>query len=131
MRMLRQFILFSLMATLLSACPPPRGEDLPVGETQQGTNNAVQALMVDARAAFETGRYALAATYLERAARIEPNNPYVWSFMAEVRLAQRQYAQALQLLTLSDSLAPAHDRALKEKNQRIRAQAEAAQAMQP
>ena len=122
MRVLKQFVLLGLVALMLGGCP--RGENLPVTNIPGGSNSAVQSLMLDARTAFEAGNYSLAATYLERAGRIAPNNPYVWSAMAEVKLAQGEYAQAIQFVTLSDSLAAPQDQALQQKNRTIRAQAQ-------
>lgn len=124
MRTLKLILLPILVATLLSACP--RGEDMPVEGVVPKHNAAVESLMLDADNAIQAGNYSLAATYLERAARIDPNNAYVWTMLAEVKLAQGQYAQAIQMVTLSESLIGNRDPALNQRNKTIRLQAQQA-----
>lgn len=53
-----------------------------------------------------------AAATLERALRIEPRNAWLWNELAQVRLAQGQYAQAVSLAKKSISFAGGERRLL-------------------
>jgi cytochrome c-type biogenesis protein CcmH/NrfG len=64
-----------------------------------------------------------AAQALERGLRIAPKDGYLWSQLAEVRLAQHRYGQALSLAKKSNSLAQGN-RPLIRRNQQIMVQAE-------
>lgn len=60
-----------------------------------------------------------ASSSLERALRIEPNNPVLWNRLARVRLEQKQYEQATQMAKRSNSFAAADDAGLRRDNQDI------------
>ena len=67
------------------AAPPPR---------QFHLGSATSALVTQAHQQATSGDTAQAAATLERALRIEPDNPLVWIELGRVRLAQNNPAQA-------------------------------------
>ena len=93
--------------------PPPERLPSPRAET-----TAVAGLMDSARADTAAGRLANAAATLERALRIEPRNARLWHELGQVRLRQRDYAQAEGLAARSNTLAGS-DADLRSANQRL------------
>ena len=79
------------------AAPPP----LP----PVSGNRAVVALLERAQLDAGAGRPDAAGATLERALRIEPRNAWLWHELAQLRLAQGQYAQAVALAQKSNSFA--------------------------
>ena len=69
-------------------------------------NPAVTQLMADAGSAESNGDYDQAAGLLERALRIQPQNPEILQSMAEVQLGVRDYQQALNFAVRSYDLGP-------------------------
>ena len=69
-------------------------------------NPAVKALIADAGAAERNGDYGQAASYLERALRIQPRDPEILQSMAEVQLQMRDYEQALNFSSRSYEIGP-------------------------
>jgi len=69
-------------------------------------NPAVKELLADAGAAEQTGDYGQAASYLERALRIQPRDPEILQSMAEVQLQMRDYEQALNFASRSYDIGP-------------------------
>lgn len=57
-------------------------------------NPASQALVTQAQAQRKRGDLPGATVSLERALRIEPNNPLLWIEMGRLRMDQRNYTQA-------------------------------------
>lgn len=126
--------------------PPPavqaQTSPVPGGETVPGTdipaaaelpplppasgNRAVMALLDRAQADAGSGRPDAASATLERALRIEPRNARLWHELAQLRLAQGQYAQAISLAQKSNSFAGAQ-RQLQAMNWRVIGQARIAQ----
>lgn len=122
--------------------PPVQTSPVPGGEAQPGTelpavpeppplppasgNRAVIALLDRAQADVGAGRPDAASATLERALRIEPRNARLWHELAQLRLAQGQYAQAISLAQKSNSLAGAQ-RQLQALNWRVIGQARIAQ----
>lgn len=82
----------------------------------------VVALLDNAAEHQRGGRLDGAAAALERALRIAPQNAVIWQRLADIRLQQKRYDQAIQLATKANSLA-ADDRLLQARNWRIIAQA--------
>ncbi len=80
----------------------------PVTEPQP-TGSAVLALLQTADLQQADGQLAAAAASLERALRIEPQNPWTWYRLAAVRLDQGRLDQAEQLARRCDSLAGSDD----------------------
>lgn len=89
-------------------------------------NRAVIALLDRAQMDAGAGRPDAASATLERALRIEPRNARLWHELAQLRLAQGQYAQALALAQKSNSFAGAQ-RQLQAMNWRVIGQARIAQ----
>lgn len=81
-------------------------------------STAVASLMDSARTDTAAGRLANAAASLERALRIEPRNPRLWSELARVRFQQRDYAQAESTALRSESWA-GKDNLLRADNWRL------------
>jgi predicted Zn-dependent protease len=81
-------------------------------------NTAVLALLDRAHQDSEAGRRDVAGASLERALRIEPRNPWLWHELAQLRLAQGKYAQAVSLAQKSNSFARP-DRSLQSRNWRL------------
>jgi len=109
-----------LGAVLLAGCAtlvgPPQGQR-PVSE-----NGAVLALVDSAQADMDTGQTDNAAAKLERALRIEPQNPVLWQKLAKLRLEQGQYQQAEGLAARANGWS-GNDKQLRAENWRIIGQA--------
>ena len=88
---------------------------------------AVQVLLARAEDQRRSGDLGGAAGSLERALRIEPNNPEPWSRLAAVRAEQGRFAMAEEFAAKSNSLAALEDRTLKRRNWEIIAAARRAQ----
>lgn len=89
-------------------------------------NRAVIALLDRAQLDAGAGRPVAAGATLERALRIEPRNARLWHELAQLRLAQGQYAQAVALAQKSNSFAGTQRR-LQAMNWRVIGQARIAQ----
>lgn len=89
---------------------PSSGEGGGVGAEQVpkpviSGNHAVLALLDRARIDIGVGQRESAGASLERALRIEPRNAWLWQELAQLRLSQGQYAQAISLAKKSISFA--------------------------
>lgn len=80
------------------APPPERVEPpqpLPEPAVREPTLGAAsRALVGQAQTQLATGNYAIAASSIERALRIEPGNPLLWIELGKVRQAEGNYVQA-------------------------------------
>jgi len=108
-----------------SPSPPPSSSPVPAEPSAPPVlrpatreTGAVASLMDSARADTAGGRLANAAATLERALRIEPRNPRLWSELARVRFQQRDYAQAESTALRSESWAGT-DNLLRADNWRL------------
>jgi cytochrome c-type biogenesis protein CcmH/NrfG len=90
----------------------------PVAPPETSGNTAVLALLNKAHDQAAAGWMDASAANLERALRIEPQNPVLWQELARVRLAQGQYRQAENLAAKSNALAGGN-RYLQTDNWRI------------
>lgn len=97
--------------------PPPARKT-----TSHPTPPAVKALIEDAEAAAQDGQWDNAAATLERAIRIQPRNPILWSLLANTRLQQHQY-QAAEDLAKKSNVFAAGDKELIQQNWRLVSQA--------
>ena len=91
----------------------PRGvvvEQVP--KSNMSSNPAVIALLDRAQIDTDTGHREAAGASLERGLRIEPRNAWLWHELAQLRLAQGQYAQAIALARKSISFAARDHRLL-------------------
>ena len=96
------------------------GDFVPqVPKTEMSENRAVIALLDQAQSDNEAGQRDAAGASLERALRIEPRNPWLWLELAQVRLAQGQYSQAITLARKSNSFAGHQSRVLASNWQLI------------
>jgi tetratricopeptide (TPR) repeat protein len=55
---------------------------------------ASRSLLGQAQVQLQSGNYALAASSIERALRIEPDNPLLWIELGNIRQAEGNYIQA-------------------------------------
>jgi predicted Zn-dependent protease len=88
--------------------PPPSSEGIivePVPKPVMSGNQAVIALLDRAQLDTAAGQREAAGASLERALRIEPRNAWLWQELAQLRLTQGQYAQAISLAQKSISFA--------------------------
>lgn len=69
-------------------------------------NPAVEELMADASAAERAGEADRAAMLLERALRIQPRDPELLQQVAEIKLQQAEYEQALNFAVRSFDVGP-------------------------
>ncbi len=81
----------------------------------------VLKLMRDADEAFAASDYVTAALAFERALRIEPHNALLWHRLAQVRVRQQHFHQAIQLASKSNTLT--RDKQLRVSNWLLIAQA--------
>jgi tetratricopeptide (TPR) repeat protein len=91
------------------ALPPPEiepSQPLPPPSTRTYTLSAAsKALVTQAETQRKTKNFVQAAATLERALRIEPNNPLLWLEYAELREDESNYAQAENLARKAVALA--------------------------
>ncbi len=86
--------------------PPEANDNVDLGPRPAvSENKAVIALLDRAQTDSTAGQREAAGASLERALRIEPRNPWLWLELAQLRLAQGQYAQAITLARKSNSFA--------------------------
>jgi predicted Zn-dependent protease len=141
---MNRYSLFLIPALLLAGCatppatsggatpeaPPPQiGEEtfvIPETKPVMSGNRAVIALLDRARLDSEAGKRESAGASLERALRIEPRNAWLWHELAQLRLAQGQYAQAITLAQKSTSFA-GRERRLQAMNWKVIGDARVAQ----
>lgn len=87
----------------LTACQAPKdktpGWTSESGEVRPGpkTGKAVLALLKKARLSSKKGSLSEAESHLERALRIEPQNPALWLYMAKLRLFAEKPKEAINL----------------------------------
>lgn len=84
--------------------PEPVPEPTPSTREYQ-LGSASRSLVNQAHTQLAAGNYAVAAGSIERALRIEPNNPLLWLELGRVRQAEGSYAQAENLGRKALSLA--------------------------
>jgi predicted Zn-dependent protease len=111
------------------AIPQPSAEAIaiePVPKSDMSGNKAIIALLDRAQIDSNAGNREAAGSSLERALRIEPRNAWLWLELAQLRLAQGQYAQATTLARKSISFA-GRDRRLQALNWQVIGNARVAQ----
>ncbi|MBU1425854.1 MAG: tetratricopeptide repeat protein [Gammaproteobacteria bacterium] len=110
------------------AVPQP-GEAIviePAPNTVMSGNPAVVALLDRSRIDTAAGQREAAGASLERALRIEPRNAWLWNELAQLRLTQGQYMQAITLAQKSNSFA-GRERRLQAMNWKVIGNARVAQ----
>ncbi len=95
-------------------------------DNSRSMSPVAKRLMASAISNKAVGDFDSAASDLERALRIEPNNASLWSQLADVRYSQKQFKQAVQLAAKSNTLA-ASDISLRRQNWVLMANAYSAQ----
>jgi tetratricopeptide (TPR) repeat protein len=86
--------------------PAPVPKQVPPAVVRQyRLGAAAQALVTQAQQQQRQGNPAAAVTTLERALRIEPNNPLLWLELSRVRLQTRDAAQTVSVARKALSLA--------------------------
>ena len=122
---MRYLLLLLVLAGCAAQTPapveqPPRPSEVapPPLRPAVRESTAIASLMDNARQDAAAGRLANAAASLERALRIEPRNPRLWSELARVRFQQRDYAQAESTALRSESWA-GKDNLLRADNWRL------------
>jgi predicted Zn-dependent protease len=98
----------------------------PVPKSDMSDNKAVIALLDRAQTDNDSGQREAAGASLERALRIEPRNPWLWLELAQVRLSQGQYEQAITLARKSNSFA-GHQSRVQAANWQVIGKARVAQ----
>ena len=86
----------------------PADTSEPVESGPVSGNPAVIALMDDTEFNISQGNPEAAAGSLERALRLEPKNPWLWHRLAELKLGQGDWRQAVALAQKSNSLSADH-----------------------
>lgn len=87
-------------------------------QASQNQTGAVQSLLDEANSAVKAGQLEKAATALNRAVRLEPNNASIWYDLAQIRLHQGKYEQSEQLAKKSIDFAKGNQD-LMNKNWRV------------
>ncbi len=96
-----------------SAVADPEYARSSTGKTSiAGASPAVVELLQNAQSQAQAGHADTAAATLERAIRIEPENPWLWHRLAVSRLQQSNWEQARELASRSNALAQGHTRLL-------------------
>lgn len=72
----------------------PQPEPTPPAVREPTLGAASRALVSQAQTQMATKNYPVAASSIERALRIEPDNPLLWIELGKVRLAEGNYVQA-------------------------------------
>ena len=93
-----------VIAALVAGCASPTPQ---VGSMSD--NQAVTALVEEARSSRAEMRFGRAAAQLERALRIEPANSVLWHELAWVYMDQGSPDQAIQFATKSNTLTRDND----------------------
>lgn len=106
-------------ASPLSESEAPRALD---ANESPPPSTAVTALLDTAGQQARAGNLDTAAATLERALRLEPRNPELWTRLAEIRLQQGEFDQAANLAAKSNNLA-GNNAALITRNLKIIEQA--------
>lgn len=106
--------------------PLPEDEEASAGEQAEPMRAApaVVELQREAQAASAAGEHERAAALLERALRVDPQNPALWHNLAIVRFRQGEHAQAENLALRSVDRAQGRDD-LQRRNWELIAEARA------
>ena len=98
---LRTLLLIAAVSLLACQAPKDKTHDWTSesGEVRPGpkTSKAVLALLKKSRQASTAGSLSTAESHLERALRIEPQNPSLWLYMAKLRLYAAKSKEAINL----------------------------------
>lgn len=84
----------------------PASQDSAGVQVYSLQNPAVKQLTAQARESESAGDLDQAGAYLERALRIQPQDPQLLQFMAEIKLQEKDYQQALNFAVKSYDTGP-------------------------
>ena len=106
------------------ALPLPEGPDLRIETMQERkvVSPVVKRLIASARSQTLSQDWDGASGSLERALRIEPRNPNLWSALAEAKCEQGAWQKCIQLAAKSNTLSRA-DSSLRRRNWHLMATA--------
>lgn len=107
-------IVLVMVGAIIGGCAVRKLSPPPLVRTRE-MPPAAASLLAEAETALEKGDAARAETYLERAIRIDPEGPVLWSALAQVKYKREQYPQAIQMALKSNANA-AGDSGLRRKN---------------
>lgn len=127
---MRLVMLATTLALLMSGCAGNLGQttmpaDQPVTGTAGGRgadldmSRAARTLLEQGRDQRRAGEYAQASASLERALRIESDEPEVWLEMGWLRFDEGNFVQAEQMGRKAQSLAPAGSSAAAQASRLI------------
>lgn len=83
-------------------------QKVSIPSEEKGKQRAALVLLEDAEKELFSGNAVKAEEYLERAIRIEPQNPLLWHGLAKSKLQQGFYFQAIQMSLKSNSYTSSH-----------------------
>jgi len=106
------------------ALPLPEGPDLQIETVQERkvASPVVKRLIASARTQRQSRDWDGASGSLERALRIEPRNPSLWSALAEIKCEQGAWQKCIQLAAKSNTLSGT-DSTLRRRNWHLMATA--------
>lgn len=115
-RIIRLTLAMTLVTSVLVGCTPITQS--PARSTAVTQNSAVMSLYQQAQDERSAGRFDSAEAALERAVRIESNNPHLWFELAQVSKEKGAVDKARSLAQRAQSLARA-DAALSRRISRF------------
>ena len=132
-RLLHLIVAVPIFGFLLNGCAkqavfyPAPGEQDPGEQQEMGipavpkgySSGPANALYHDATQAMAAGAFDRAELSLERALRIEPDNPFYWYTMGKIKYRQGAHNQAVQFCLKSKSLAGRDTRLIRMNDELI------------
>lgn len=109
--------------------PPDRPVVTPPPVEYKAITGKATGIYNEAEEALRAGRYSTAEMLLERALRIEPQNPHYWYTLGMAKYRQGKYPQAIQFCLKAESLA-ASQPGLLARNRELLTQAKKASGAQ-
>lgn len=97
---------------------PPVKKELTPPEKKYEKTAIINQFIIQAKTQHENGNNKQAVATLERGLRIAPKDAQLWSYLAEIKLDQHQYQQALSFAKKSNAVA-GNNAAIFEKNLKI------------
>jgi tetratricopeptide (TPR) repeat protein len=85
--------------------PPPQPSVYQPPQEDKALTGPATGIYTEAEAALQAGRYSTAEVLLERALRIEPQNPHYWYSLSMAKYRQGRFSQAVQFCLKAESLA--------------------------
>jgi Flp pilus assembly protein TadD len=117
-------LIIAISCGLFAGCvgAPPRvpssGSSTTVDPAPRPADRAATLLLRQSRTARDAGLYEDATNAIERALRIEPNNPYLWIELGEIKYEDGDRAQA-ELMARKALTLSAGDRGIETRARRL------------